>query len=30
MNNHKLGITPAKMKKNKRVDAFYKNVGTSK
>jgi len=30
MNNHKLGITPAKMKKNKRVNAFYKNVGTSK
>ena len=30
MNNHKLGITPAKMKKNKRVHAFYKNVGTSK
>ena len=30
MNNHKLGITPEKMKKNKRVNAFYKNVGTSK
>ena len=30
MNNHKLGITPSKMKKNKRVHAFYKNVGTSK
>ena len=30
MNNHKLGITPYKMKKNKKVHAFYKIVGTSK
>ena len=30
MNNHKLGITPKKMKQNKKVDSFYKIVGTSK
>ena len=30
MNNHKLGITPKKNEKNKKVHAFYKIVGTSK
>ena len=30
MNNHKLGITPQKMKNNKKVHSFYKIIGTSK
>jgi gamma-glutamyl-gamma-aminobutyrate hydrolase PuuD len=30
LNNHKMGITPAKFKKHKNIDKFYKIVSTSK
>jgi gamma-glutamyl-gamma-aminobutyrate hydrolase PuuD len=30
LNNHKLGITPYKFARNKKVSSFFKNVGTSK
>ena len=30
LNNHMIGITPEKMKKNKLLNSFYKIVGTSK
>ena len=30
LNNHKMGITPYKFARNKKVNKFFKNVGTSK